>query len=226
MTLHYDCDLQRLVYDDGVLYDVPITDSDDGELGDPVATGQKGIVEVVSADNGTVMLSWNAESNSEGRDIAFKRSDGNSVAYADYEKSILGAADGESSSDDAAAADEDGQNPIMNFVGPYACDRASMMVEASGQSDAKITINWGSSASENSEWVITGAFDADKLTVNYTDAVKTNYIYNSDGSVKSQEVEYSDGIGRIIFSDAGQSSCIWENENEPENGAMEFTWSF
>lgn len=226
MTLHYDCDLQKLVYDDGMTYDVPITDSEDGELGDPVATNQQGIVEMISSDDGAVVLFWNAEANSEGRDITFKRSDGNDAAYADFEKSVLGVASDELSSGDAAAADEDGQNPIMNFVGPYACDRASMMVEASGQSDAKITINWASSASENSEWVITGAFDPDKLTVNYTDAVKTNYVYNSDGSVKSQEVEYSDGIGRIIFSDTGQSSCVWENENEPENGAMEFTWSF
>lgn len=226
MTLYYDCDLQRLVYDNGALYDVPITDSDKGELGDPVAADQQGIVEVVSTDEGKVRLLWNAEANSEGLDIYFERPDGTAKDFADFQKSVLGIADDGAGSDGAEATHESGQNPLMNFVGPYACDRASMLVECSGKSDAKITITWGSSASENSEWVITGAFDTDTLTVDYTDAVKTNYVYNSDGSVKSQDVEYSDGSGRVVFHDGDSLSCTWDNYSEPENGPMEFTWSF
>ena len=224
MTLHYDCDLQKLVYDDGALYDAPITDSADDELGEPVSTDQQGIVEITSTDEGALALYWNAEANSEGRDITFERASGDAVNYADYEKDVFGAED-ESGNDDAGA-EEDGQNPIMNFVGPYACDRASMMVEASGQSDAKITIDWASSASENTEWVITGTFDVDTMTVDYADAVKTNYVYNGDGSVESQDVEYSDGAGRIVFSDDGSLSCTWENDSEPDIGSMEFSWSF
>lgn len=226
MTLYYDCDLQRLVYDNGAIYDVPITDSDKGELGDPVAADQQGIVEVVSTDDGKVRLLWNAEANSEGIDIYFVRPDEIAKDFADFQKSVLGVADDESGSDDAEAADESGQNPLMNFVGPYACDRASMLVECSGQSGASITITWGSSASENSVWTIAGDFDPDTLTVAYSDAVKTNYVYNNDGSVKSEEVEYSDGSGRIVFHEGEQLSCTWENDNEPDNGSMEFTWNF
>lgn len=226
MTLHYDCDLMKLVYDDGTLYDVPITDSDEGELGDPVATDQKGIVEVISTDDGEAGLFWNSEANSEGRDITFTRFDGIGAAYADFEKNILHIEGDPGIDDDAIATGNDGQNPVMNFVGPYACDRASMLVECSGQSGADITITWGSSAWENSVWNIVGDFDADTLTVTYSDAVKTNYVYNSDGSVKSEEVEYSDGSGRIVFHEGEQLSCTWENDNEPDNGSMEFTWNF
>ena len=43
---------------------------------------------------------------------------------------------------------EDGQNPVMNFVGNYACDRASILVEADGADGAKISVQWGSSAWE------------------------------------------------------------------------------
>ena len=238
MTLRYDCDLMKMVYDDGMIYDVPITDSDEGELGDPVATGQKGIVEVVSTDDGKAGLLWNAEANSEGRDIRFVRTDGADVPYADFEKNILriegdpgvdgagSAADQGASSDAGAATGDDGQNPVMNFVGPYACDRANMLVECSGQSGASIAITWGSSAAENSVWTIVGDFDPDTLTATYSDAVKTNYVYNNDGSVKSEEVEYSDGSGRIVFHEGEQLSCTWENDNEPDNGSMEFTWNF
>ena len=41
------------------------------------------------------------------------------------------------------AAAEDGQNPVMNFIGVYGHDRASIMVEADGMENAKITVTWG-----------------------------------------------------------------------------------
>lgn len=244
MTLYYDCDLQKLVYTDGAMYDLPISDSEDEELGDPVATGEEGVIEITSNDEGKVALFWNSEANFEGYDITFARSDGKEADYAELQQILSSdsdvpseAADAESADGDgadipegdgtaAAASGADGQNPVMNFVGPYACDRASMKVEASGSADARVTISWGSSASEASEWVMSGLFDPDTLTVNYSNAVKTNYVYNSDGSIASQEVEYSDGYGRFVFHDGKSLSCTWQNENEPDNGAMTFTWSF
>ena len=99
-----------------------------------------------------------------------------------------------------------------------------MKVEPSGANEASITITWASSAAEASEWTINGTFDPDTLTVNYSNAVKTNLVYREDGSVKTEDVEYSDGSGRIVFRD-DTLSCTWENDNEPDNGAMVFTWS-
>ncbi len=241
MTLYYDCELQRLVYDDGTVYDAPITDSaDETDLGDPNATGKQGTMEITSTDDGNVALFWNAEANGGDHDITFVRTDGD-AEYADFEKalnsSIANAAtDTEKASDQDAQSDateqaessdsaiDEGQNPIMNFVGPYACERASMKVEPSGANEASITITWASSAAEASEWTINGTFDPDTLTVNYSNAVKTNLVYREDGSVKTEDVEYSDGSGRIVFHD-DTLSCTWENDNEPDNGAMVFTWS-
>ena len=44
------------------------------------------------------------------------------------------------------AGQEDGQNPVMNFVGTYGADRATVLVEASEADSAKITVSWSSSA--------------------------------------------------------------------------------
>ena len=87
------------------------------------------------------------------------------------------------------AGAEDGQNPVMNFIGVYGHDRASIMVEADGMENAKITVTWGSSAAENAEWVMSGKFDPETLTVAYTDCVKTVCVWNEQGEVESETVE-------------------------------------
>ena len=46
----------------------------------------------------------------------------------------------------APPAEEDWQNPVMNFVGLYGAEHGSMMVEAEGEADARITVSWASSA--------------------------------------------------------------------------------
>lgn len=124
--------------------------------------------------------------------------------------------------DTAAEADkaeetgeEDGQNPIMNFVGIYGHDRASILVEAADGTDgAKITVTWASSAAENSEWVMTGKFDADKLTVKYDDCVKTDFVYKEDGTVESETVAYENGEGTFTFSDGEQITLTWDDAEE------------
>ena len=66
---------------------------------------------------------------------------------------------------EAEAAPDDGQNPIMNFVGYYSCDRASIFIEPDGDRGAKAVVDWGSSASENSTWEMSGPFDTENLTI-------------------------------------------------------------
>lgn len=120
---------------------------------------------------------------------------------------------------------EDGQNPLMNYVGPYACDRATMKVEAEGMDGAKVTINWGSSYDEGSEWVISGTFDSSTLTITYADCVRTDYVYKSDGSVESETVAYEDGTGTIVFQDGDGIKATWNDEKEHMADGMEFTWA-
>ena len=113
-----------------------------------------------------------------------------------------------------AAAAEDGQNPVMNFIGVYGHDRASVMVEADGMENAKITVTWGGSAAENAEWVMSGKFDPETLTVQYTDCVKTVYVWNEQGEIDSETVEYENGEGTITFTDGEALSLTWDDAQE------------
>ena len=113
------------------------------------------------------------------------------------------------------AAEEDGQNPIMNFIGVYGHDRASILVEATDAKDGvKFTVNWSSSASEYTEWVMTGSFDTETLTVKYDDCVKTDYVYNSDGTMQSETVIYENGSGTFTFSDEDGLTLTWADAEE------------
>ena len=122
----------------------------------------------------------------------------------------------EKEGDAAAVTDADGQNPVMNFIGNYAMDRATILVESEGMEDAKITVRWSGSAWEHAEWVMTGKFDADKLTVDYQNAVKTEYKYSETGELESEEVIYDDGTGTFTFAaeDDGSTTLTWDDATE------------
>ena len=109
---------------------------------------------------------------------------------------------------------DDGQNPLMNFIGVYGHDRASVMVEPDGKDGAKITVTWPSSAAENAEWVMSGAFDAETLTVAYTDCVKTVYVWNAQGEIESETVAYENGEGTVTFSEEDGLTLTWDDAQE------------
>lgn len=111
----------------------------------------------------------------------------------------------------ADAAEPDGQNPIMNFVGDYASGRAAIHVEADGADGAKFFVTWGSSASEHSEWTMSGKFDPDTLTVEYTDCVREDVTFAEDGSVASEVVVYENGFGTIHFENG---DLYWKDDEE------------
>lgn len=126
----------------------------------------------------------------------------------------------------ADAVEEDGQNPVMNFVGDYACDRASLLVEATDMQDgARVTVTWPSSAAEHSEWVMTGKFDPETLTITYSDCVKTDFVFNEDGSIDSETVAYENGKGTFTFSDEDTLSLTWDDAEEhiADDVVFEFT---
>jgi len=112
-----------------------------------------------------------------------------------------------------ADAQEDGQNPVMNYVGDYECDRCSIKVEADGDTDAKITVHWGSSATEATVWTMSGYFDPDTMRINYSNSVKTEMTF--EGEEETYTVIYKDGVGRIQF--LGDGKLEWQDEQEVEN---------
>lgn len=119
------------------------------------------------------------------------------------------------------AAESDGQNPVMNFVGTYGCDRATMIVECKDADEAQFTVTWSSSAATHAEWTMSGKLDTDKLTVDYTDCVKKEVTFNEDGSVASEDVIYEDGTGTITFS-AEDYTLTWDDAKEHVADGMVF----
>lgn len=113
--------------------------------------------------------------------------------------------------------DPNWQNPVMDFVGEYQCDRAHATVECFGYDEAWITIEWGSGAGELTRWIIVGQLDTDTLTINYSGAGKANLVYDEEGDVETEESIYDDGTGAIAFHEDG--TFTWHedlSENETD----------
>ena len=117
--------------------------------------------------------------------------------------------------------DADWQNPVMNFIGSYQCDRASALVECSGSEDALITIKWGSSAWELARWIIVGRLDTETLTIAYEGANKAVVTYDDSGEESVEDV-YVDGTGTITFHDDG--SFTWHEDQSEYGTDMLFEW--
>ena len=115
----------------------------------------------------------------------------------------------------------EGQNPVMNYVGDYQCGRASAHVECIGDDGAKITIRWGGSTWESAQWELIGRLDTGTGTVAYSGGVKTLLVYDDNGELKSEETEYEDGTGTIVFGEG--LSFTW-HEDQAERDDMVFEW--
>ena len=118
--------------------------------------------------------------------------------------------------------DPDWQNPVMNFIGEYQCERAHALVECSGFEDAWVTIDWGGSASQVAHWDILGRLDTQTLTIEYDGCGKSILTYDEDGEVISQEQEYGDGTGTIVFHEDG--TFTWHEDQSETGTDMVFEW--
>ena len=123
------------------------------------------------------------------------------------------------------AAPDDGQNPIMNFVGYYVCDRANVFISADGEEGASAIVTWSSSAWENSTWMMSGTFDPETLQFEYHDCVKTDYKYEDDGDVESQEEVYTGGHGFMFFKEGDPLSLTWQDDQEKVAEDMVFEYA-
>ena len=129
------------------------------------------------------------------------------------------------SNTDQSAEDSEGQNPAMNFVGDYVCDRATIHIEATdGVNGMKADVVWGGSAFEAAEWVMSGTFDPETLQFEYHDCIKTEYVYEENGDVKSQEEIYTGGHGYMHFTDGKELGLTWQEDQEHVADGMEFKY--
>ena len=118
--------------------------------------------------------------------------------------------------------DPNWQNPVMNFVGQYQCDRARATVECFGFDEALVTVKWGSSAWERTRWILVGPLDTDTLTIRYSGASKANLVYDEEGEVKSEETVYDDGTGTIAFHEDG--TFTWHEDQAEQGTDLVFAW--
>lgn len=122
----------------------------------------------------------------------------------------------------SAEPEEDGQNPVMNFVGPYVCGGCNVFIEADGGKNGIASITWMQESGQLAEWSITGPFDTETLSISYTDAVKTVHSFGSDGLITSTETVYTDGTGTIAFTEDGMLS--WMDDAEHVADGMLFAF--
>ncbi len=131
----------------------------------------------------------------------------------------------ETAANDAPQA-EDGQNPVMNVIGIYHADESESieaLVEADGTENAKITVTYAGSPWFRNITVMSGRFDTETFTVEFENATLTEYTYNSDGSVNTETVSYTDGKGRAVFHPESSTLTITEDfESAPIVTA--FSW--
>ena len=118
-----------------------------------------------------------------------------------------------------------GQNPIMNFVGYYVCERANVFISADGEEGASAIVTWSSSAWENSSWMMSGTFDPETLQFEYHDCVRTNYKYNDDGELESQEEVYTGGHGFMFFKEGDPLTLTWQDDQESIAEDMVFEYA-
>ena len=118
--------------------------------------------------------------------------------------------------------DPDWQNPVMNFVGKYECGELRALVECFGNEDAWITIEQSKSDTELTRWDITGRLDLDTLTVAYSGSTKSTVVSDENGEVKSQEQEYTDGSGTVVFGDDG--TFTWHEDGAEDEAGLVFEW--
>ena len=121
---------------------------------------------------------------------------------------------------------EEGQNPVMGFIGPYAYGSAGMYIEAGGGHDARVSVAWGNSTGKRSEWTMSGPFDEKTLTITYSNCVRKDLVFNENGDIESETTAYENGTGTITFQEGENTSLVWKDDQDHMADNAVFTWSF
>jgi len=196
LTGTFDDTTNRINYTDAKKTSVTYTDVDVFEVNEVVFENGKGYIQV----NDDYTLTWNDE---QDPDMAFEPLEFVPVSDEDTSEA----------SEPAEPADE-ATRSLADFAGEYQSGRCGISIIDKGDNNALIEVHWGSSATESTDWRMSGAFDGDTMRINYTDAVKTNSVFDENGNQTEATEEYSDGYGRIQFH--GDGTLSWQDEKEAD----------
>ena len=120
---------------------------------------------------------------------------------------------------DDSEAEREGQNPTMNIIGTYCCDRARINVEPIGLQSASMTVEWSGNDNSKAIWYMSGKFNEETMSIDYENAVKRVITYNKDGIELSDIEIYTSGRGKMTFTDDGMK---WDEYNEEIARGMTF----
>ena len=101
----------------------------------------------------------------------------------------------------------------MNIVGKYGCDKATLTVEAVDSTTTRMTVYWPTSSLTRTEWTMTGTFNPEKQTIEYSDGTKKAFTFDEKGKLKKETVDYENGTGRFKI-DMAASEITWEDDQE------------
>ena len=104
---------------------------------------------------------------------------------------------------------------LSNYIGTWQdqySQRCNMEISSLTESEVSVLIRWGSSATEESQWTMTGVYQPDSGILEYTDGVLTDNVYQDNGAISSEEA-YSGGTGRFYIED-GYLYWIDDVENQ------------
>ena len=90
-------------------------------------------------------------------------------------------------------------NPVTNFAGDYFSDKATLLVEANGDENAKLTVVLAKSEKAKTTLTVDAKFDAESKTVSYENGTKKEIALDEDGNAVSEKVIYEDGTGKFAF---------------------------
>lgn len=124
---------------------------------------------------------------------------------------------GEETEEGAGVVDYSG---LENYVGTWQdsySQRCNLEITQLNESQVSAEIHWSSSATEDSQWTMTGTYQPDG-TVEYSDGCLSNLVYGNDGSVSSQNV-YTNGTGRFFIENG---ILYWEDDVDNQGAQCTF----
>ena len=116
---------------------------------------------------------------------------------------------------------EDGQNPVMNFIGEYqdkVSQRAVMTISCVGAHGALVEISWANSAADGVKWTLNCDFDSETGIFTYTEGVRKEYTCDENGELTYGEIQ-QELKGTLTAQEDG--TITWEAEGaDADNGCI------
>lgn len=116
--------------------------------------------------------------------------------------------------------DPDWQNPSEIYAGQYKSDSVTAMIDPYYPDSIWVVIEKAGSDSQAEQWIVVGKPDPETQTITYSDCTKWNRVYDENGDLKTEEMEYDNGSGTIVFGDDG--TFTWHDDQAEDETDMVF----